>query len=161
MWLIMASLSSRDSAMTGACLSPPAAGGDDSGVRGLDFRIRGLRSSGELARLSKSELHSLLSYVDEVVVQAGCRVALEGELCKQYVIVTEGRLRAVSGRGESYTLGPTDSCGWAAMWERSVNEATVVAESTTRLLVVGHAQFRALKAVAGDGPPVSSGMSTH
>jgi hypothetical protein len=37
------------------------------------------------------------------------------------------------------------------MWERLVNDATVVAESDARLLVMGHAQFRAVKAVAA--PP--------
>jgi hypothetical protein len=35
------------------------------------------------------------------------------------------------------------------MWERGPNEATVVVESEARLLVMGHAQFRAVKAEAG------------
>jgi hypothetical protein len=38
--------------------------------------------------------------------------------------------------------------GWRAMWERGPNEATVVVESEARLLVMGHAQFRAVKAEA-------------
>jgi hypothetical protein len=34
------------------------------------------------------------------------------------------------------------------MWERALNEETVVSESKTRLLVMGHAQFRAVKGLA-------------
>jgi hypothetical protein len=33
------------------------------------------------------------------------------------------------------------------MWEMAANEATVVAETEARLLVMGHAQFRAIKAI--------------
>jgi len=86
--------------------------------------------------------------VDEVAVPAGSRVAVEGQLCSQFLIVTEGRLRTVSSRGECHTVGAGDCWGWNAMWERSLNDATVVAESDARLLVMGHAQFRAAKAVA-------------
>jgi hypothetical protein len=38
------------------------------------------------------------------------------------------------------------------MWDRSLNEESVVAESDVRLLVIGHAQFRAFKAVAARQP---------
>ena len=89
--------------------------------------------------------------VDEIAVRAGCRVAVEGLPSAQFLIVIEGRLRAVSARGRRQTLGAGDSWGWNAMWERSVNDATAVAESDARILVVGHSQFRAVKAVAA--PP--------
>jgi len=91
--------------------------------------------------------------VDEVVVPAGWRGAVEGRPCNEFLIVIEGRLRAVSARGGCQTLEPGDTWGWNAMWERVVNDATVVAESDARLLVMGHAQFRAVKAVAA--PPVA------
>lgn len=79
---------------------------------------------------------------------AGCRVAIEGQPCSQFLIVSEGRLRADSLRGGSRTLRAGDSWGWNAMWERSVNDSTVVAESDARVLVMGRAQFRAARAVA-------------
>ncbi len=119
-----------------------------SAARGLDSRFRALRATGELAQCSDTQLRPLLQYVDEVAVRAGCRVAVEGRPCSQFLIVIEGRLRAVSARGGCQTLGAGDSWGWNAMWERLVNDATVVAESDARLLVMGHAQFRAVKAVA-------------
>jgi hypothetical protein len=34
------------------------------------------------------------------------------------------------------------------MWERSANEASVVVADDARLLVMSHAQFRAVKAMA-------------
>lgn len=139
------SLSSRD---TRVGPSPNRAGRKGNGFRGLDFRLNALRSTAELARHSDSELRPLLQYVDEVVVQEGCQVAVEGQLCSQFLIVAEGRLRAVSLRGGSNTLEAGDSSGWNEMWERSVNDATIVAETDARLLVMGHAQFRAVKAVA-------------
>ena len=142
----MASLSSRDAQLRP---SPNGAGRKVSGVRGLDFRLNALRSTPELARYSDSQLRPLLQYVDEVVVQEGCQVAVEGHLCSQFLIVTEGRLRAVSLHGGGHTLAAGDSWGWNEMWERSVNDATIVAETDARLLVMGHAQFRAVKAVAG------------
>jgi CRP-like cAMP-binding protein len=142
----MGSLSSCDAQ---ARPSPNEAGRKVSGVRGLDFRLNALRSTAELARYSDSQLRPLLQYVDEVVVQEGFQVAVEGQLCSQFLIVAEGRLRAVSLRGGGHTLEAGDSWGWNAMWKRSVNDATMVAETDTRLLVMGHAQFRAVKAVAG------------
>jgi len=55
---------------------------------------------------------------------------------------------AASDRGACQGLGAGDSCGRNAMWERLVNDATVVAEWDARILVMGHAQFRAVKALA-------------
>lgn len=34
------------------------------------------------------------------------------------------------------------------MWERGLNEATVVVEEAAHLLVMSHAQFRAVKSIA-------------
>jgi CRP-like cAMP-binding protein len=121
------------------------------GAQGLDSRLRALRATRQLSQCSDSQLRSLLPHVDEIAVRSGSRVAVEGRPCNQFLIVIEGWLRAVSARGACQTLGSGDSWGWNAMWERSVSEATVVAESDTRLLVIGHAQFRAVKAVAA--PP--------
>jgi hypothetical protein len=118
---------------------------------GLDSRLRALRSTRELTHCSDSQLRSLLQYVDEIVVLTGWRGAVEGRLCNEFLIVIEGRLRAVSARGGCQTLEPGNTWGWNAMRERLVNDATVVAESDARLLVMGHAQFRAVRAVAA--PP--------
>lgn len=145
--LRLTAMTSRSSRKSSTWSNPAEADRHISVVQGLDSRLRALRSTGELAQCSGSQLRSLLRYVDEAAVPAGFRVAVEGQLCSQFVIVIEGRLRAVSARGGCQTLGPGDSWGWDAMWDRTVNDATVVADSHARLLVMGHAQFRAVRAV--------------
>lgn len=110
-------------------------------------RFAALRATRELSDASDKDISRLLSSVDELRLPAGASVAHAGRYCTAFVVVVEGTLRATSN-GIASRLGPGDSLGWAAMCDRSLNEATVVAESEVRLLVIGHAQFRAFKAVA-------------
>jgi CRP-like cAMP-binding protein len=110
---------------------------------GMTPRFAALRALPELAHCSKSDISSLLTSVDEIRLPAGTVVARSGRYCNELVVVVEGTLRTAAHR-----IGPGESLGWAAMWDRSINKATVIAESDVRLLVIGHAQFRAFKAVA-------------
>lgn len=119
--------------------------GIDSGVEAS--RLDTLRSTAELAGCTPAELRSLLPYVDEVTVPAGTSIAARGETCNQFVIVAEGRLRANSPDDGWRSLGLGDTTGWTAMWEMAANDETVIAETEARLLVMGHAQFRAVKAI--------------
>ena len=113
----------------------------------LRNRFAELRAAAALAAYSDRELLSLLPYFDEVRPPPGRRLALEGRSGTAYLVVAQGRLQAWSGDGECRTLLAGDSFGWNAMWERGLNDATVVVETDARLLVMGHAQFRALKAL--------------
>jgi CRP-like cAMP-binding protein len=110
-------------------------------------RYCALRAVRELESCSDQEVESLLAYTDEAHVFAGEQVALEGRLCTELVVVIDGTLRA-----RSSAIGPGGSFGWDAMWEHSTNRATVVAETDVRVLVMGRAQFRAVKAVASTMP---------
>ena len=110
---------------------------------GMTPRFAALRALPELAHCSNSEISSLLSSVDEIRLPAGAVVARAGRYCTELLVVMEGKLRTTALR-----IGPGQSLGWAAMWDRAVNQATVIAESDVRLLVIGHAQFRSFKAVA-------------
>ena len=113
----------------------------------MTSRFDTLRSTRVLAGCSSAQLRSLLPYIDEVVVPAGCTVATEGRYCSQFSIVAEGRLRAASIAACERRLEVGDSVGWHESWQRSVNAETVVAESTARLLIMSRAQFRAVKAI--------------
>jgi CRP-like cAMP-binding protein len=113
-------------------------------------RLSTLRATPELAGWSDRSLEALSPQFDEVTLPAGRLIALEGTPCTELVIVLEGALRSRSLSGASRLLRAGESSGWCAMWERGPNEATVVVESESRLLVMGHAQFRAVKAEAGD-----------
>jgi len=64
----------------------------------------------------------------------------------ELAVVIEGTLSR-----RSHRVGPGETIGWNAMWERSTNPATVTAESDARLLVMSHDQFRAVKALVGPG----------
>jgi CRP-like cAMP-binding protein len=114
-------------------------------------RFATLRAVPWLADCSDEDINSLVSSSDEIDLPAGAIVAREGHYCTEFVVVMDGKLCAKSGTARSQ-LGQGDSLGWDSMWDRSINHATVVAESDVRLLVVGHAQFRAFKAVAGNQP---------
>ena len=109
-------------------------------------RFAALRAAEELATCSDAELWSLLTHADEVRLLAGDRVAEEGRYCNELVIVMEGKLRA-----RSRLVGPGDTFGWNAMWERSTNPVAVTAETDARVLVMSHDQFRAVKALVGPG----------
>jgi len=121
---------------------------------GMNERFAALRAIRELADCSDKEIWSLLTSVDEIRLPAGSVVVQAARYCTELVVVIVGTLRAISN-GTADRFGPGDSLGWAAMCDRSVNEATVVAESDVRLLVSGHAQFRAFKAVVAHQPPGS------
>ena len=118
-------------------------------------RFDALRAVRELDLCSDKDIWSLLSYADEVCMRAGDQIARQGRNCTEFVAVMEGSLRAESP-GSSCLLERGDSCGWDAMWERSPNPATVTVESDARLLIMSHAQFRAVKALAGPEPQRAS-----
>ena len=111
-------------------------------------RLATLRSTRELAGWPEKSLQALSKQFDEVTLPAGRLITLEGAQCSEFVIVLEGGLRSRSLSGDSCLLRAGDSVGWRAMWERGPNEATVVVESEARVLVMGHAQFRAIKGEA-------------
>ena len=123
----------------------------------MGMRFAALRAMRELAGCSDRVVRSLLASADELRLPAGAGVAQAGRYCSELVLVMEGTLRAISS-GTAQRLGPGDSLGWAAMWDRSVNQATVIAETDVRLLVIGHAQFRAFKACV-DREPLDSWTS--
>jgi len=110
-------------------------------------RLETLRATRELAPYS-AHLGVLLPYFDEVSLPAGSVVARESEQCTAFVVVMRGRLKATGADAQTRTLTPGDTFGWAAMWEREPNSASVVVEADARLLVMSHAQFRAVKAIA-------------
>lgn len=117
-------------------------------------RLRILRMARELDSCSDAQLRALLPFVDELVVPVGTRLAQEGRLCHQLLIVAAGELQT-SRRGRVGKLEPGDTFGWSAMYERGWHDATVTAASSARLLVMGHGQFRAVKALVSEPEELS------
>jgi CRP-like cAMP-binding protein len=118
------------------------------GNKGIDNRLRTLRSLPELAPFTDSQLRSLLPYFDELTVPAGRRLAKLGQFCTEYLVLIEGGVEA-RDEARARLLRPGESTGWSAMWDRSRNPETLIATTGARLLVMGRAQFRAIAALAG------------
>jgi CRP-like cAMP-binding protein len=112
-----------------------------------DRRLQALRALPELSRFSERQLRSLLPYLGETSVPPGQRLAKAGDPCAQYVVVLEGELEACNGSGPRLLSAGT-SAGWKAMWERGNSDATLETASEARLLVIGRADFRAVRALA-------------
>ncbi len=112
-----------------------------------DERLRALRATRELRRLSDAQLRALLPHLDELCVAAGTQLALEGRPCHQFLVVAAGSLETCR-HGRAATMGPGGTFGWQAMQDRGVNDATVTALSAAHLLVMSHQQFRAADGLA-------------
>lgn len=121
-------------------------------------RLLALRGTRELASYPPRDLEALLPFFDEVLMPVGSPVAVEGHRCTEFVVVMDGRLKLCSTGAERRVLRAGDSLGWYAMWERGWNEATVVVEEAARLLVMSHAQFRAVKSIAEPPAPQGRGL---
>lgn len=107
-------------------------------------RLGVLRGVTELAGAGDAALQSLLAFFDEVRVPAGAVLVREGQFGHEFVVVAEGEVEACR-RGRAQVLRRAGSFGWQAMHERGRHDATVVTMSPARLLVMSHAQFRAIE----------------
>lgn len=110
-------------------------------------RLDVLRAVGELSSISGPNLRSLLRFFDEVQVPAGVALAVEGRLCHEFFVVASGDVE-VCRRGRASRLGRGDAFGWREMRDRGRYDASLLTLAPTRLLVMGHAQFRAAEAAA-------------
>ena len=95
------------------------------------------------------QVRALRPHFDEVAVCAGQTIATEGSLCHQFFVVADGTLETCR-HGRRGVLVAGEAFGWEAMRNRGLNDASVKALTDARLLVMGHAQFRAITALAGD-----------
>jgi len=115
-------------------------------------RFRILRMTKEFAACRDAQLLKLVPFFDEVLVPAGTHLAQEGRVSHQFLIVAVGELETCR-QGMRGKLEPGDAFGWTAMYEHGRDDATVIAASSARLLVMGHGQFRALKAIVSEPAP--------
>lgn len=112
-------------------------------------RLDLLRSVPELSSIHGPAVRALLPFFDEVMVPAGIALAVEGRLCHEFFVIASGHVE-VCRNGRATRLGPGAAFGWREMRDRGRYDASVVALSPVHLLVMGHSQFRAVEALAGD-----------
>lgn len=113
-----------------------------------------LRGLPELAGLGWREVQSLLSHFDEVRVGPGAAVARAGRPATEYVVVLAGSLESDGPPGRR-RIRAGQSVGWDAMWRRGCSDTTVTTAEPSRLLVMGRAEFRAVRALRGRLEPAA------
>lgn len=98
------------------------------------------------AGLRLSRLKELMCHLDEVGFTAGQVLMRSGACQHSLYVLIEGEVHLHDGRGTRHTLGRGRWFGEWSMLSRCPAAATAVAWTSGRALVMGHAQFRALKA---------------
>jgi CRP-like cAMP-binding protein len=113
----------------------------------MSDKVEELRRVPLFARCSKSELQFLATQMDEVSVEAGRTLIVEGQQNHSFFIALSGELEvSVQGRPIDH-LGPGRFFGEISMLDRGPTTATVITTTPVDLLVLSHAQFRdAIKA---------------
>ena len=101
--------------------------------------------------LGKRELERIGSLADEVDVSEGKSLLHEGDFAHEFMVVLEGRAQVLRDSEEIAALEAGDFLGEAAALSHGQRNATVVASSPMRLLVMTD---RDLRHIARDMPAV-------
>jgi CRP/FNR family transcriptional regulator, cyclic AMP receptor protein len=92
-------------------------------------------------RCSKRELTAIASLADQVELPEGRVLAREGELGREFFVLTEGTAEVTRGRRRLATLGAGDFFGEIALVSNVPRTATVRTLSPVRALVVTSRDF--------------------
>jgi MFS family permease len=103
-----------------------------------------------LAALPDLFLARLAVIAESRSVEAGEAVVREGDIGEEFYVVVEGDLVVSRDGGEVRRLGPGDSFGEVALLHAVARTATVVAQSRSTLVAIGHDAF--VHIVTGHGP---------
>ena len=90
------------------------------------------------------DLQEVGRLADEVDVPAGRVLMREGEAAHEFVIVIDGTLRVERGGREIARLEPGQFAGEIGLVDGGPRNATVIAETPARLLVLAHREFVSL-----------------
>src|SRR5215471_19080559 len=96
---------------------------------------------------SGRELQLLATQADAAEASAGEVLTVEGRPPHTFYMLLEGVVRVKTAGKADVQYGPGAAFDLVAMAERSPARATITAEGPLRMLVMGHAQFRAVAAL--------------
>jgi CRP-like cAMP-binding protein len=94
--------------------------------------------------LSKKELTQIGRASDEVTVSAGKVVVEEGATGHEFFLILEGKATVKRNGRKINSLGPSQYFGELALLVRQPRNATIVADTDMRLLVLGQREFSGL-----------------
>src|SRR4051812_3474032 len=91
--------------------------------------------------LSKKELSQIGRASDEVQVQAGKVIVEQGATGHEFFLILDGQATVKRNNRKIATLGPGQYFGELALLARHPRNATVIADTEMRLLVLGQREF--------------------
>jgi CRP-like cAMP-binding protein len=109
-------------------------------------RVDQLKAIPLFSGLAPDDLQFLAGQMDEISIPPGTVLITEGAGNDVLFVILEGVVDVSVGGKYRRTLGPHDFFGEISMMELDPATATVATQTPVRAFVVGHAQFRAVKA---------------
>ena len=103
--------------------------------------------------LDKGELRRIAGLADEVDIRDGEELLHQGDFAHEFMVVIDGSAEVVRDSEHVADLGPGDFLGEIAALDRGQRNATVVASSPMRVLVMTD---RDLRHIARDMPTVDT-----
>lgn len=99
---------------------------------------------------SRKDLQRIAKASDEVEVKAGRVLVDQGRMGHEFFLIVEGTAVVKRNEAEVNRLGPGDYFGELSLLDRAPRNATVVADTDMKLLVLGQREFTGvLDAVPG------------
>jgi CRP/FNR family transcriptional regulator, cyclic AMP receptor protein len=94
--------------------------------------------------LSKRERSEIASRADELDISEGTHLVREGEFAYEFFVIEEGEAEVLRGGEHVASLGPGDFLGEMGIVTRAPRNASVVARSPMRVLVMSEQNFRGI-----------------
>ncbi len=107
-------------------------------------KIDRLQSVELFSALTSKELAQIARACDEVPVDAGTAVVVEGSTGSDFCLIVEGEAAVTRAGSEVATLRPGQYFGELALLDAAPRNATVTARTPMVLLVLAHREFSAL-----------------
>jgi CRP/FNR family cyclic AMP-dependent transcriptional regulator len=92
--------------------------------------------------LSKRERGEIAARADELDVPEGTHLVREGEFAYEFFVIEEGSAEVLRGGQHVASLGPGDFLGEMGIVTRAPRNASVVARSPVRVIVMNEQDFR-------------------
>ena len=111
-------------------------------IRAMDAQL--LKDIPLFAELDDQQLRRVATFAEVTEVGAGAHLVDEGDFSYELMVVREGEARVVRGGEEIARLGAGDVIGEIGVLGRELRSATVIADTTMRLVTISHWQIRRL-----------------
>jgi CRP-like cAMP-binding protein len=98
------------------------------------------------ALLSEKDQRKVAQLADEVDVQAGTHLVDEGKFAHEFFVIEDGEAEVVHDGKTVATLGPGDFFGEIALLAAERRNASVIAKTPMKLVVIFGPNFRSLEA---------------